>query len=73
MLKKPLLKLPSKTAAVISNAVFVVKAKTAMMRLAITLLRMRIRFLPYLSAAIPMGMLVAKVDTPMTVTMIPMR
>ena len=60
-------------AAIINSAGFVVKAKTAMMTLAIMLPTMSTRFLPYLSAAIPMGTQVAKVDTPMTVTMSPMR
>lgn len=63
--------MPSPIAAANRNVGFVVNAKTAIMALAIMFPVISIFRLPYLSAAIPRGMLALNVDTPMRVMIKP--
>jgi hypothetical protein len=63
---------PSIMAAPTSNAGFVVNAKNAMVRLAITLPIINSFFRPYLSAAIPRGILDRTAEIPIRVITKPM-
>ena len=63
--------IPSKKAAIIRIMGFVLKAKTTMARLATIFPIISVFLLPYLSAAIPRGMLPTNAETPMVVIIIP--
>lgn len=63
--------MPSRSAAIIRTKGLVVRTKTAMATLAITFPIIRIFLLPYLSAAIPSGILPANAETPIVVIIIP--
>jgi len=64
--------MPSIRAASINKAGFVVKAKNAMVKLAITLPTISSLFRPYLSAAIPNGILDRTAEIPIKVIARPM-